>query len=154
MDALDDAQAVGSAMHYPVDRQSLLEMRDMQTQCQFWRDVCDLRLAWGPDKYVLLLAIPRIPSIRRLTASRKQQILTGLRARLDDSADSLQHWLQQSQRLCRAVVTGALPADNLMIDIYGLKKPENVSDSDYEMYTSGDPRAKRALPRRGTARST
>ncbi|KAG9249632.1 uncharacterized protein F5Z01DRAFT_631334 [Emericellopsis atlantica] len=154
MDALDDAQAVGSAMRYPVDRQSLLEMRDMQTQCQFWRDVCDLRLAWGPDKFVLLLAIPRIPSIRRLTASRKQQILTGLRARLDDSADSLQHWLQQSQRLCRAVVTGALPADNLMIDIYGLKKPQNVSDSDYEMYTSGDPRAKRALPRRGTARST
>merc|ERR1712000_14898 len=89
----------------------------MQTQCQFWRDVCDLRLAWGPDK--------------------KQQIPTGLRARLDDSADSLQHWLQQSQRLCRAVVTGTLPADNLMIDIYGLKKPENVSDSDYECTRAG-----------------
>ena len=36
-----------------------------------------------------------------------------------------------------------------MINIYGLKKPENMSDSDYKIYTSGDPRAKRALPRRG-----
>jgi hypothetical protein len=58
-----------------------------------------------------------------LTSSKKQQILSELRYRLDDPADPLQHWLQQSQRLCGAIITGALPPDNLMIEIYGLKKP-------------------------------
>jgi hypothetical protein len=81
-------------------------------------------------------------------------MIAELRARLDNPADPLQRWLQQSQPLCQAIMGGALPADNLMIDVFGLKQPKSLSDADYNMYTSRDPRPKRALPRRrGTAGS-
>lgn len=147
MEALEGREAVVRAMSHPVNLHCLREMRLTQARYRFWRDICDVRREWGQRKYVLLLSVPRISSPRSMRESEKNQIISGLRSRLDDPTDPLERWLVQAWQLCAAIVADQLPEESLMIDTYHLKRHEAMTDADYEAFTSVDPRHKMALPR-------
>lgn len=47
----------------------------------------------------------------------KDRIISELRTRLANVSDPLEGWLKQARKMCTAI-TGTLPAENLMIDLY------------------------------------
>jgi hypothetical protein len=146
MEALQEREEVVRAMNYPINQRCLQEMRLTQEQCRFWHDVCALRRDWDSGRYTLLLAVPRLSSLRSMRTVEKDRIISELSTRLANVSDPLEDWLKQARQMCTAI-TGTLPAENLMIDLYHLKQHEAITNADYEAFTSVDPRAKRALPR-------
>ncbi|KAG9250650.1 uncharacterized protein F5Z01DRAFT_693796 [Emericellopsis atlantica] len=147
MEGLGTPEDVRQAMSYSVDLECVPKMRGLQKQCEFWRDVCNLRRDWNMGKYVLLLALPTHPPLRQLATASKAQLLRNLKRRLDDETHPLETWLKQSQPLCAAIMTNSLPQKSLLIDIYLIRRHGEIDDADYEMYVNTNPQAKRALPR-------
>ena len=147
MEALQSLDEVARAMNHPISPACLGEMRSTQAQCELWHKVCELRQEWGSGKYTLLLAVPSVASFRSMRTSGKRQLLTELRSRLADPNDPLEEWLAQARPLCTAIIDNTLPAASLMMDVYHLKRNEDMTEEDYRVFASVDPRVKRALPR-------
>lgn len=149
MESLRSANEVSAAMNHPVSQPCLNDMRSTQAQCELWRDICELRQEWGSEKYSLLLAVPSSVSVRSLGPSGRRELVSELRSRLDDASDPLEGWLEQARALCVAIINNSLPSVSLMMDVYHLKRNEGMSAEDFRVFTSVDPRVKRALPRSG-----
>ncbi|PWI64267.1 hypothetical protein PCL_11321 [Purpureocillium lilacinum] len=146
MICLDDDGAIVRALKHQVDMQCIRNMRTVQSQCKFWYDLCNL---WEGEegKYTLLLSLPGTPSIRSLRGAEKRQIITEIQSRLENESDPLKQWLSQARGLCAAIESQQLPDENLMIDLYHLRRHETIGDNEFKAYTSLDPRFKLPLPR-------
>lgn len=115
-------------------------MKTRKKQCKFWKDVYDIGESFGwedDDRYVLLLAISSLSANE--SQQNKEDILEQLRRRLNNDSDPLKQWLLSAKELCAAIIKQSLPEENLMIDVYFLKKGEEIDQRTYDSFVSIDP---------------
>ncbi|KAL7940679.1 hypothetical protein V8C42DRAFT_336859 [Trichoderma barbatum] len=142
MEALRSDDAIKTEMN----ERNITPMKLKKKNCKFWKDVCDIGegLGWKDEnKYVMLLAISSLPA----NESQRKEILSHLRSRLDDGSDQLRNWLLSAHSLCTSIVKQELPEENLMIDLYYLKKHNNIDEETYKSFMSLNSHVAMEIPR-------
>ncbi|PTB40411.1 hypothetical protein M441DRAFT_28229 [Trichoderma asperellum CBS 433.97] len=134
----DDDSALRSEMKHQADGNCISKMKKISSQCEFWKDLCNIgHEKWGEGKFVLLLAIPALsPDVIH---QNRKHILSELRKRLMDATDPLESWLSSARQLCTSIIQRSLPEETLMIDLYHLKTIEDIDNNTYAAYVSLDP---------------
>lgn len=120
-------------------------MKAMQKHCEIWQTLCNLRQGWGLGRYALLLAVNS--KFKKMSLSRKKEVVTEIHDRLEDATDPLESWLSMVRDMCTALIEHSLTTQPLMIDHYPYRRHEPMSDQFYEACTSKDPRHRMRLPR-------
>lgn len=144
MKLLNSDDALRMAMKGSADKSCLSAMRNMQSQCKFWDEICNIGEKWGGDKYLLLLAIMPL-STHNLTRQQMDETISELRTRFNHPSDQLMRWLWRARELCAAIITQSLPEENLMIDLYYIKRLGSIDENTYNSFVSLNPHEKMLL---------
>lgn len=72
-------------------------------------------------------------------------ITTELRRRFNQELDQLMRWLWRAWELCAAIIKQLLPKENLMINLYYIKRIGNINKDIYNSFVSLNPYKKMQL---------
>ncbi|KAI5455661.1 hypothetical protein BGZ63DRAFT_468434 [Mariannaea sp. PMI_226] len=119
-------------------------IRRAQARCLVWKRLCEVSLTFGLYEFVLLCMIPEQNTNRDPPLDVVSDIQNRL---LNPDSDPLWSCAIQASSLCKAIVENTLNAESLMIELYPHREHEELTNADFEMFTSIDPHVKRQIPR-------
>ncbi|KAH6869899.1 hypothetical protein B0T10DRAFT_467008 [Thelonectria olida] len=119
-------------------------VRKTQSRCLVWKKLCEVGLDLNLYEFVLLCVIPEQSPNRDPPLEVASDIYCRL---LNYPRDPLLYYVTKASDLCKAIVENTLHPRSLMIELYPHREGEEMTDADYDMFTSTDPHVKRGIPR-------
>lgn len=149
VEKMEEQARQGAAMSGINDKQWEKMKRDSRNW-RVWKDVRDAGREHddlGP--FVTLCAFPGSMNSKYLSKKSRESLVADLKMELrsdredetggqrgSHSSSPLRQWLRDARPLCDAILGGALPTSPLNIETDGLTFADEVSDEDWEFYTS------------------
>lgn len=112
-------------------------MEWLQDEGEFWKELCELLIDWGEDKYIILCVVPSHVNVKRMSADEKKGFIEGFQSRLVDNSDLLRSYLTLALPLYRCLAYNNLPGPSLMIESYNRRR--KMKENTYREHLNVDP---------------